>query len=1699
MVVKMRIVSYLLIIAMLMSCFSYASAEVGQNQNIHTFEDVKGHWCRDIIEKFTGKNWVKGYNDGKFYPNKNITRAEFTTMVVNIFKKQNKVGNSSFTDVSKKDWYYNAVSYAVAEKIVTGYEDGSFKPMNNMSRQDAAVLVTRLFDIGFFEESPEFKFADEDIFSEYSSKSIKNLASHGIVKGYPDKTFRPFNLITRAEAVKMLDVVLLYVEPEEKIPQALPVSASPTITSTATPKATPTVMPTVTQIATLTQFAEPIANNSNIQGGSSIINEPTQTPSTQITQTQTPSTQITPTQILPMQTPPAQTPTLTPTASPTQKTGKIVVNCDEWAISDTGYVRGDGSKFAENIINYFSKEDNERYLAYTSDKAYGDSFINQVKAMGHSIEKRTDITLTLDVLKTYDVVFLAAPEIPDNDMLIQYVLEGGDVYLSGATGYTHEYKGWNTFLNRFGLNYQEYYNGVHDVLDISGTHVLLDGLEKLYFYDGQTIEKLINPSDNAANIIFSYNGMGFLAVYDENYNSNITPPTNYAPRFISTPTKEVILYRAQSDKKEMDLSNWKVFQFFKTYEDYDPEWKVDKVDSTKVKQILNADASVLLSDIQVENYIINGKWKVDSSSDDDFIGFIFGYKDEGHFYLFDWKQGDQLWDNYYGEQGMSVKVINTNIPVRYGDLWHTAGSNKVKTIYHNNISYEDFEEYDFTLKFSGNGHFNIIIRKDGTILDNISLYDTTYTSGKFGFYNLSQEGVLYNCFTSQDSLEGIYSYHAKAHDEDADILQYSIEKGPNGMTIDKDTGEIKWTVTSANIGEHDVTIKVENTKGAYDIQEIKIRVVPPTLQVTATLPETVEYGDKAVLAVSVTEDVYKLDVTLDNIPIALDENNKYEFNATVLGDHIFDIRAYEYTGITQSISKKITVVGKKYDYKADFDEGAMKDLTYDEVNRQLTLKEKDDYAEDNYVYTSMVYTIRDIIIFGYYDNTELMILDSKGNIVWQGVVNYGEYKRLENYSGSFEVRGTKPFALLTGDPFSYQNIGFYAMDQHGKGLSTEFFTCVASNGSDNQFVLFAYEDDTEVTFKNSDTKQIIWSGTLQKGKSKSISGLGRIYIQVNATKPVSALTCYDEAYYVPSSDGNWIGTEFYTFCGAHNWAYDMTIMSYSDDASVEIIDSDTGELIWSGTVKKGTGHVILSSEVHNKYVSVTSDKPVAVCLQTWETDKTGHYEATYVVDSKGTGIGTEFISSSQDGGYLLVIGYNDNTKINLYNAQTGEFVKEYTVNKREYINVNPGSGLWKITTDNEVAIYSGYGGIANGGFAPVRVGIPQVGTWSSVFDSGKTGASWVNVSWKEKVYNDGSIEIYVSSSDDNATFTEPVKVTNGKSFSIDNGRYTKIEAILKRSSDGLSPVLKELTLSSKDYAPRFVSTPTEEVVLNIAQRDKKEIVLSNSEVIQFFDTNDDPDPVWDVDSTKVKQTRNADASVLLLSDIQVENFIINGRWKVDSSSDDDFIGFVFGYKDEGHFYLFDWKKGTQLWNNYYGEQGMSVKVINTDIHLDFGDLWHTAGNDRVKTIYHNNISYEDFEEYDFTLKFSNNGHFNIIISKDGTILDNISLYDTTYTSGKFGFYNFSQEGIVYSGFTSQELLEGIYSYHAKANNEDADILQYSIVKGPNGMTIDKDTGEIKWTVTSADLGEHDVTIKAEDAKGFYDIQEFKISVIQTIN
>lgn len=93
---------------------------------------------------------------------------------------------------------------------ITGYPDGTFRPNHNISRQEAAVLITKLLDLPFEEQTTLVSFKDYPGMEQWAQASINTVIAHGIMSGFPDKTFKAQNNITRAEAVATLERSLSY-------------------------------------------------------------------------------------------------------------------------------------------------------------------------------------------------------------------------------------------------------------------------------------------------------------------------------------------------------------------------------------------------------------------------------------------------------------------------------------------------------------------------------------------------------------------------------------------------------------------------------------------------------------------------------------------------------------------------------------------------------------------------------------------------------------------------------------------------------------------------------------------------------------------------------------------------------------------------------------------------------------------------------------------------------------------------------------------------------------------------------------------------------------------------------------------------------------------------------------------------------------------------------------------------------------------------------------------------------------------------------------------------------------------------------------------------------------------------------------------------------------------------------------------------
>ena len=151
--------------------------------------------------------YVVGYPDGMVYPQKNITRAEVATIFFRLLKDETREANmtksNSYNDMKDGAWYTCAVSTLSKMGIIKGYEDGSFKPDASISRAEFAAIAAR-----FDPDGDKTPATFSDVSSHWAKDEISIAANHGWIKGYEDGSFKPDQKITRAETMTLVNRVL---------------------------------------------------------------------------------------------------------------------------------------------------------------------------------------------------------------------------------------------------------------------------------------------------------------------------------------------------------------------------------------------------------------------------------------------------------------------------------------------------------------------------------------------------------------------------------------------------------------------------------------------------------------------------------------------------------------------------------------------------------------------------------------------------------------------------------------------------------------------------------------------------------------------------------------------------------------------------------------------------------------------------------------------------------------------------------------------------------------------------------------------------------------------------------------------------------------------------------------------------------------------------------------------------------------------------------------------------------------------------------------------------------------------------------------------------------------------------------------------------------------------------------------------------
>lgn len=176
------------------------------------FDDMDvAPWAKEAVSVLYEKNIISGYNEKEYHPSGNVTRAEFTKLIMELSEATGKeeqkaedgviIGNL-FDDVKDSDWFAPYVAKAASKEIVKGSGD-LFRPNDTITRQDASVILYRLLG-GKVVFSDTASFTDDTQISDYAKDAVAYLAGIKIINGMSDGSFQPNGLLTRAQTAVLI-------------------------------------------------------------------------------------------------------------------------------------------------------------------------------------------------------------------------------------------------------------------------------------------------------------------------------------------------------------------------------------------------------------------------------------------------------------------------------------------------------------------------------------------------------------------------------------------------------------------------------------------------------------------------------------------------------------------------------------------------------------------------------------------------------------------------------------------------------------------------------------------------------------------------------------------------------------------------------------------------------------------------------------------------------------------------------------------------------------------------------------------------------------------------------------------------------------------------------------------------------------------------------------------------------------------------------------------------------------------------------------------------------------------------------------------------------------------------------------------------------------------------------------------------------
>ncbi len=180
-------------------------------QEPKSFPDVPAsHWASESINALHAKGILSGYEDGMFRPDDPVKREEFVKILIEALPIPVEETNKVFSDVSADDWFYAPVMQAYAVNLVKGVDYGVFGTGQYITREQLCTIVWRGMKICdlYLDEGEEVVYTDENAVADYALEAVKALSKGGVVSGMGDGNFVPGGTATRAQVAKIIHGLL---------------------------------------------------------------------------------------------------------------------------------------------------------------------------------------------------------------------------------------------------------------------------------------------------------------------------------------------------------------------------------------------------------------------------------------------------------------------------------------------------------------------------------------------------------------------------------------------------------------------------------------------------------------------------------------------------------------------------------------------------------------------------------------------------------------------------------------------------------------------------------------------------------------------------------------------------------------------------------------------------------------------------------------------------------------------------------------------------------------------------------------------------------------------------------------------------------------------------------------------------------------------------------------------------------------------------------------------------------------------------------------------------------------------------------------------------------------------------------------------------------------------------------------------------